>query len=69
MNQDGTFEEIYNGPGHLIQAQLAGHPPTLTGLACRDDGYAQTRQCSRGVERPDSVALRTSEGMRYVAND
>nr|WP_238530836.1 hypothetical protein [Pseudomonas putida] len=32
MNRDGTFEEIYNGPGALIQQQLAGRKPTRTGL-------------------------------------
>jgi hypothetical protein len=32
MNRDGTFEEIYNGPGHLIQEQLSGRKPTKTGL-------------------------------------
>ncbi|MDR6711250.1 hypothetical protein J2W83_000840 [Pseudomonas hunanensis] len=32
MNRDGTFEEVYNGPGHLIHAQLAGRRPTRTGL-------------------------------------
>ncbi|WP_447782440.1 DUF6998 domain-containing protein [Pseudomonas plecoglossicida] len=31
MNHDGTFEEIYNGPGALIQQQLAGRQPTRTG--------------------------------------
>ncbi|WP_409260150.1 DUF6998 domain-containing protein [Pseudomonas sp. KCJK8806] len=31
MNRDGTFEEIYNGPGALIQQQLAGRKPTRTG--------------------------------------
>ena len=34
MSRDGTFEEIYNGPGHLIQAQLSGRKPTKTGLHC-----------------------------------
>lgn len=32
MNRDGTFEEIYNGPGHLIQAVLSGRKATKTGL-------------------------------------
>ena len=32
LNRDGSFEEIYNGPGHLIQAQLAKRAPTRTGL-------------------------------------
>lgn len=32
MNRDGTFEEIYNGPGHLIQAELSGRKATKTGL-------------------------------------
>ena len=32
MSPDGTFEEIYNGPGHLIQAQLTKRAPTRTGL-------------------------------------
>jgi len=32
MNRDGRFEEIYNGPGALIQQQLAGRKPTRTGL-------------------------------------
>lgn len=32
MNRDGTFEEIYNGPGHLIQVQLAARKATKTGL-------------------------------------
>ncbi|MBW8353972.1 MULTISPECIES: DUF6998 domain-containing protein [Pseudomonas] len=32
MNRDGTFEEIYNGPGHMIEAQLSGRKPTKTGL-------------------------------------
>ncbi|MNG10465.1 hypothetical protein D3C84_939360 [compost metagenome] len=32
MNRDGTFEEIYNGPGHLIQTELSGRKATKTGL-------------------------------------
>lgn len=32
MNRDGTFEEIYNGPGHLIKDQLARRTATKTGL-------------------------------------
>ncbi|NBK38156.1 hypothetical protein EON09_06380 [Pseudomonas soli] len=32
MNRDGTFEEIYNGPGHLIKAQLVRRKATKTGL-------------------------------------
>ncbi|AZE48242.1 hypothetical protein C4K04_2569 [Pseudomonas chlororaphis] len=32
MNRDGTFEEIYNGPGHLVQAELLGRKATKTGL-------------------------------------
>ena len=32
MNRDGTFEEIFNGPGHLIHQQLAGRKSTRTGL-------------------------------------
>jgi len=32
MNRDGTFEEIYNGPGHLIRDQLARRKATKTGL-------------------------------------
>lgn len=32
LNRDGTFEEVYNGPGELIRQQLAGRKPTATGL-------------------------------------
>lgn len=32
LNRDGTFEEVYNGPGELIRQQLAGRKPTTTGL-------------------------------------
>lgn len=32
MNRDGTFEEIYNGPGRFIQAALSGRKATKTGL-------------------------------------
>ncbi|MDM3885998.1 hypothetical protein QSV36_10350 [Pseudomonas sp. BCRC 81390] len=32
MNRDGTFEEIYNGPGRLIKEQLARRKSTTTGL-------------------------------------
>lgn len=32
MSCDGTFEEIYNGPGYLIKDQLARRAATKTGL-------------------------------------
>ncbi|MGK9419267.1 DUF6998 domain-containing protein [Pseudomonas cedrina] len=32
MNRDGTFEEVYNGPGYLIQQQLITRKATKTGL-------------------------------------
>ena len=32
MSQDGSFEEIYNGPGSLIQEGLSGRKATKTGL-------------------------------------
>lgn len=32
LNQDGTFEEIYNGPGHLIGDELKSRQRTQNGL-------------------------------------
>lgn len=32
LNRDGTFEEIYNGPGYLIKEELKRRAPTSTGL-------------------------------------
>lgn len=32
LNRDGTFEEIYNGPGQLIKDALKRRAPTSTGL-------------------------------------
>ncbi|GAH98912.1 unnamed protein product [marine sediment metagenome] len=45
MNRDGTFEEIYNGPGALIQQQLAGRKPTRTRVAWWVDGDVAAYQC------------------------
>jgi len=32
LNRDGTFEEIYNGPGSLIKEALSRRKPTSNGL-------------------------------------
>ena len=32
LNRDGSFEEIYNGPGKLIKEELKRRAPTSTGL-------------------------------------
>lgn len=56
MNRDGTFEEIYNGPGALIQQQLAGRKPTRTGL--HDGLMAMLRRINATVAEDDRIPWR-----------
>jgi len=56
MNRDGTFEEIYNGPGALIQKQLAGRKPTRTGL--HGGLMAMLRRINATVAEEDRIPRR-----------
>ncbi|MNO28326.1 hypothetical protein D3C76_182170 [compost metagenome] len=56
MNRDGTFEEIYNGPGALIQQQLAGRKPTRTGL--HGGLMAMLRRINATVAEEDRIPRR-----------
>ncbi|MBA6067553.1 DUF6998 domain-containing protein [Pseudomonas mosselii] len=56
MNRDGTFEEVYNGPGYLIQQQLAGRRPTRTGL--HGNLMAMLRRLNGTVAEQDRIRRR-----------
>ncbi|AYN18046.1 hypothetical protein CHR29_23990 [Pseudomonas monteilii] len=56
MNRDGTFEEVYNGPGFLIQQQLASRKPTRTGL--HGGLMAMLRRINATVAEEDCIPRR-----------
>ncbi len=56
MNRDGIFEEVYNGPGYLIQQQLAGRKPTRTGL--HGGSMAMLRWLNGSVAEQDRIPRR-----------